>query len=176
MRRRLLILAAILVLTGLASGGGWYLLRIDPEPTDSEPSPVRLVRATNAEIDLLETQAGEACRCARRRHETPWQSACYAGYRRSLARYEHEEWTAMCMPISPHDDCFPLGGGRQRCITRDWGGDACSNDEARILEAIDADSERRPTEARERWAAAVQSFIRGERVRVSPHGGGGCSG
>lgn len=164
----------LLLLIGvLAAGafGAWRLSQAYPMT-----AATLLPRATNAEIDMMEQQAGHACRCARQRHERPWQSACYAEFNQTVARYEHEEWSAMCAPISDTVACFTLGNGQQRCITRDWGGDACSLEEARTLEAIYAEDQAHPIPGRDRWTETVQSFIRGERVRAPRQSRGGCSG
>jgi len=82
----------------------------------------------------------------------------------------------MCMPISPELVCFDeTAAVDHRCIVRSYGGDACTAEEARILETIWYEEEDHPTPGRDRWAEAVQAFIRGDRV-AAPRSSGACTG
>lgn len=86
------------------------------------------------------------------------------------------------MPLAPTLVCFGNSSGHQECIIRDHDGGACTPEEARTLEAIwsdETDSDPNGREAQNRASArmeaAVQAFIRGERVAVR-QSSGGCAG
>jgi hypothetical protein len=183
---RFIWLAPATVALAAATAGAWWLVQPAPTPANpavpipaAEAAPLRLARATGAQISMMEEEAGRACRCARRLPTTsPGRAACWAGFERNVARYEHQESSSMCLPLSTTITCFPDMDGR--CLIKDYGGGACSLHEARTLEAIWAREARNDQPSWDRAGRhmneAVQTFIRGESVRVPGHSSGGCSG
>lgn len=177
---RVLWLAPAAAALAAAAVGTWWLLQ--PVPIPAAPAApaaqIRLARATGAEISMLEAKAGRACRCARRLPTaSPGRTACWADFERNIARYEHEEMSSMCIPLSTTVDCFPAMNGQ--CFVKDEGGGACSLDEARTLEAIWAQGARGDQQSQDRASRqmdeAVRAFIRHERVPVPRPSGESCS-
>lgn len=175
MRRPFIYIFALLVLAAIAPTA--YLLRGDSRPF----GPLSAAAfPSNAELRAMEAQAGDACRCARRlKPGDPAREACWSGLQRNIDRFEHSEAMYACAPLAPSDICF--GQGEGRCISKEYGGGACTSEEARILEAIFAETIREDVPksaelANKRMGEAVQSFIRGEKVAVWPSSGPSCSG
>lgn len=142
---------------------------------------------TRAELTRFQAQAENACRCARLLPEGDGgRQACWQDFERSIARYEHNDSAMPCMPLSSTHVCF--GGGdlsvssnSNTCVVRDPGGGACTAEEAQTLDRIWSDAMRNSADpqasqrANARMNAAVQAFIRGERVS-RPRAPAGCSG
>jgi len=174
------ILAAVCAII-LAAGVGWWLFRPEPASIPATAPKATAGRIpTRAEMDAMETQAGDACRCARR---LPAASAartpCWAEFERSIGRFPHSEASSMCMPLSATVICF--GDDMENCIVKDHDGGACTSEEARILESIwEREGGPSLSQASQRRASqlmdeAVQRFIRGEHV-AAPRTSEGCSG
>lgn len=172
-RIRLLVLVA--ALTAAFGGAAWWWLSAGRDPRGPEIAAVRL--PSSGEMQLMESQAQEACRCERRLPEGhSARDACWAEFNRSIDRFSYSESSSMCIPLSTTLVCF--GEGFHNCIVKEHGGGACTAEEARILESIwtrwAGDDQASWDRAGERMREAVEAFIRGERVAMAGPAGG-CS-
>jgi hypothetical protein len=174
MMRRAFLILVLIAQAALAAGGGWALLQAPHDSATARPSLTRL--PAEAELHAMRAQADEACRCARSSRPGPARSACWSGYEHNVGGFEHYEMVDMCLPLQSTLTCFGSGMNMEHCIERSRGDDACSDEEARILEGIFAEEQEHPTRGRDRWAEAVAAFIRHDSVPRPHHYGEGCSG
>ena len=171
MNRWLLLLV---LAVAVAAAGGILLLRSSGASSDPELRALTTATApTPAQRDALQREAGNACRCARRLSPgNAGRNACWAAFDRQVSRFRHSEGGTLCGPMSTEEICFDDGN----CIFKTYGDNACSQDEARVLEVIvDEDFLQNDERFRRRMNEAVQAFIRGERIEA-PRRAGGCAG
>ena len=172
MRYAIIALCAVLLAFAGFVAIGAMRLSTTEHLLNSVPNP--------AELKAMEAQATKACRCARKlKDKDPGRDACWSKFKRNVDQFAHSEMAAACLPLSTSVICF--GNGVERCITNDFGGGACTAEEARTLEAVWAnsihDDDPKSFElAEKRMNEAVQSFIRGEKVATSAPSGATCSG
>lgn len=131
--------AWILVLAAAAAvfaAGAWLQLR--PAPAAVASAPVVGEKAgtipTRAQVASLQLQAEAACRCARPLND-PWNRDCWAGFQRSLARYDHSGMASACAQESVSLECFGPEGPNRLCVVTGRPYGACNAAEEQTLRA-----------------------------------------
>ena len=169
----------IIILCGVLLAFAAFVAIDAMSPDERRPSILNSI-PNAAELKAMEAQAADACRCARKLEPNdPGRTACWSKFQASISRFPHSEMVAACMPLSPSKVCF--GEGVEHCITNDYGGGACTSEEARTLEAVWGtavrDDDPKSFElADQKMKEAVQAFIRGEKPAVSAPAGATCTG
>ena len=153
---RIVALSGAVVLAAAAAA----TLAWGSSPARSLPGPAQIVE--------FEATAQQGCRCARAEADRGGDIAgCWAELDRKIAGYEPSESSALCGRFSPTEICFGESSD-ELCFTKDYGGGACTAEEAKILQAIYAAAIRgrdetspHPDEAADQ---AVKALIRGDTL------------
>jgi|GEM_PF-3474889 len=179
MDRRLLLLAPLIALLAAVC---WFVLlpRFNsarpPSGDAAGPAAGRgdgTATPTTPQLEAFRRLALNACRCARRLPPgNGGREACWSEFNREISGFSHTVGGTMCAPMSTEEVCFESG-----CVVQTYGEGACSEDEARVIQAIaDEDFTRNPDRYARRLDRAVQAFVRGERVEAPRSARGGCPG
>jgi hypothetical protein len=130
MRLRALIGA---ILLALATGA---TLAWSPPPP---PAPSRPGFPTAEQLAAFQTQAEQACRCARTRPDETGKKDCWAGFERAIAPWPHNDYGSMC-EFSVEGICF--GDDFEACVGKGWSGPVggpgsiCTKEELQTAEAV----------------------------------------
>jgi hypothetical protein len=165
----MLLLAPLVALIAVAC---WFVLspRVGPNPPPTvgaiPGTGTGTATPTSRQLAALRAQALNACRCARRLpHGDGGRGACWGEFNRAISQFSYSAGGTLCGPMSTEEICF-----EGECVVQSYGGGACSQDEARVLQAIvDEDFMQNPERFESRMDHAVQAFVRGERIEA-PHG------